>query len=168
MKSNLVDDHDPALIPKKFWAHVKSTSNSTRIPNCVNYGGRFRNNEADQAELFNRYFYDQFTTPSKYDIPINYIGDNLSIFSKFEISRSTIIRFLKNLDTSKAPGPDGIHGKVLKSCATAIAYPLYLIFNKSFQTGSIPDEWKLANVVPVFKKVIKHLWRITDPFLLRR
>ena len=140
-----------------FWAHVKSTSNSNRIPKCVNYGGRFRTNETDQAELFNGYFYDQFTTPSNYNIPINYIGDNLSIFSKFEISISTIRSFLKKLDTNKAPGPDGIHGKVLKNCAIAIAYPLYLIFNKSFQTGYIPDEWKLANVVPVFKKGEKTL-----------
>ena len=81
----------------------------------------------------------------------------MSIFSNFEISISTIRSFLKKLDANKAPGPDGIHGKILKNCATSIAYPLYLIFNKSFQTGYIPNDWKLANVVPVFKKGEKTL-----------
>ena len=32
MRSNFEDKSDPGLISKKFWSHVKSTSNSTRIP----------------------------------------------------------------------------------------------------------------------------------------
>ena len=152
MKSTFNEDSDPALISKKFWTHVKFTSNSTRIPECVNYGGRFRTKEADQAELFNKFFSDQFSAPSNYDIPINYIGDKLSIFSKFEISRSSIIGFLRQQNPNKAPGPDGIHGYVLKNCAVSMSYPLFLIFNESFQTGYIPKQWKVANVVPVFKK----------------
>ena len=46
---------------------------------------------------------------------------------------------------------------MLKNCAASIAYPLYIIFNKSFHTGFIPNDWKLANVVPVFKKGDKAL-----------
>ena len=157
IKSSFNEDGDPSLIPKRFWNHVKATSNSTRIPECVSYGGRFRSKSLDQAELFNTYFYNQFSSPSKYDIPINYSGDQFSLFSKFEISISTIRTFIKNINVNKAPGPDGIHGKMLKNCAASIAYPLYIIFNKSFHTGFIPNDWKLANVVPVFKKGDKAL-----------
>ena len=32
MRNNLDDNDDPALISKKFWSHVKSTSNTSRIP----------------------------------------------------------------------------------------------------------------------------------------
>ena len=71
MRSTLRKEHDPTLIPKRFWSHVKSTSNSSRIPECVSYGGRFRNNAKDQSELFNAFFYDQFSSPSNYDIPVN-------------------------------------------------------------------------------------------------
>ena len=36
MRSNLDDeDGDPAIISKKFWSHVKATSNSSRIPETV-------------------------------------------------------------------------------------------------------------------------------------
>ena len=59
---------------------------------------------------------------------------------------------LNNINPNKAPGPDGIHGKVLKNCATSIAQPLSILFNLSYRTGQIPNEWKSANVVPVFKK----------------
>jgi len=36
--------------------------------------------------------------------------------------------------------------------AGGIAFPVSIIFNLSLQTGDIPDIWKLASVVPVFKK----------------
>ena len=54
--SNFSDEDDPALISKRFWSHVKSTSKSSRIPGTVNYNGRFRNNPKDQAKLFNEFF----------------------------------------------------------------------------------------------------------------
>ena len=60
--------------------------------------------------------------------------------------------FLNKLNTNKCSGPDGIHGKILKNSSSSLAYPLSQLFNTSFRTGIIPDEWKLANIVPVHKK----------------
>ena len=147
MRNNFDDQDDPALISKKFWSHVKSTSNTSRIPETVNYGSQYRNSPGDQAELFNQFFVDQFTSPSKYDIDIDYQGD-----TDFNIDQNSVYFLLKTMNANKALGPDGIHGKILKNCATSLAYPLSLIFNTSFKTGAIPSEWKVANVVPVFKK----------------
>ena len=149
MRSNFEDENDTSLIPKKFWSHVKSTSNSSRIPETVSYNGRFRSNPKDQGELFNKFFFEQFSDPSQYNIDINFQNDTRS---EFKISTFGIMKLLKNINTNKAPGPDGIHGKVLKMCSKTIAYPLTLLFNLSFKSGYIPSEWKVANIVPVFKK----------------
>ena len=54
-------------------------------------------------------------------------------------------------------GPDGIHGHILKNCASSISYPLSLIFTTSYNISQIPREWKLAHVVPVHKKGDKSL-----------
>ena len=54
------------------------------------------------------------------------------------------------MNANKAAGPDGIHGKLLKFCASSIAKPLSIIYNKCFKSGTIPDIWKLGNIVPVF------------------
>ena len=64
---------------------------------------------------------------------------------------------LKSSNVNKACGPDGICGRILKNCAGSLAYPLSLIYKLSYNTGIIPQEWKMANVVPVFKKGSKHL-----------
>ncbi|CAM4509567.1 unnamed protein product [Lepidochelys kempii] len=49
-------------------------------------------------------------------------------------------------------GPDELHPRVLKELAAVIAEPLAIIFENSWRTGEVPDDWKKANVVPIFKK----------------
>ncbi|CAM5082384.1 unnamed protein product [Natator depressus] len=49
-------------------------------------------------------------------------------------------------------GPDALHPRVLKELADVIAEPLAIIFENSWRSGEVPDDWKKANVVPIFKK----------------
>uniref|UniRef100_A0A8B9Q7B9 Reverse transcriptase domain-containing protein n=1 Tax=Apteryx owenii TaxID=8824 RepID=A0A8B9Q7B9_APTOW len=60
--------------------------------------------------------------------------------------------YLSKLDTHKSMGPDGIHPRVLRELADVIAKPLSIIFERSWRTGEVPEDWKKANVTPVFKK----------------
>ena len=150
LRLNVEDDSDPSLISKNFWKHVKSKSKSTRIPETVWYENCFRTDPRDQANLFNKFFSDQFSEDSKYDIDI--AMNNNKSFMNLEFHELDVQLLLKNINPGKASGPDGIHGIVLKNCATALAKPLTKMFNISFVTGCIPDEWKLASVVPVHKK----------------
>ncbi|CAM4525174.1 unnamed protein product [Lepidochelys olivacea] len=49
-------------------------------------------------------------------------------------------------------GPDALHLRVLKELADVIAEPLAIIFENSWRSGEVPDNWKKANVMPIFKK----------------
>ena len=40
----------------------------------------------------------------------------------------------------------------MKNCSESLAYHLSLILKLSYNTGNLPKEWKLANVVPIHKK----------------
>ena len=146
---NVINDDDPALIKKKFWSFYKSTSNSTRIPETMSYGSKVRSNNKDVACLFNQYFSDQFSLPSKYDIDIDFTDDP---FSDLQLDEKKIFDLLKRTNVNKATGPDGINGKLVKFCARGLSKPLVIIFNKIFKSGTIPNKWKLANIVPVVKK----------------
>ena len=149
MRDNLYNNEDPALITKKFWSHVKSFSKSHRLPECMHLNDTFRNSPKDKAELFNNYFYQQFSTPSRYDIDIDWSNDQLF---DIDFSPERIINLLKEVNPNKANGPDGIHGQVLKHCARSLAHPLSVIFTLSYNSGCVPKDWRSANVVPVFKK----------------
>ncbi|CAM4623734.1 unnamed protein product [Caretta caretta] len=49
-------------------------------------------------------------------------------------------------------GPDALHPRVLKELTDVITEPLAIIFENSWQLGEVPDDWKKANAVPIFKK----------------
>ncbi|PKU43589.1 rna-directed dna polymerase from mobile element jockey-like [Limosa lapponica baueri] len=49
-------------------------------------------------------------------------------------------------------GPDGIHPRVLRELAEVLAEPLSIIYQQSWQTGVVPADWRLANVMPIHKK----------------
>ena len=49
-------------------------------------------------------------------------------------------------------GPDGMHLQVLRKLVEIIARPLSIIFGKLWVMGEVPEDWRKANVTPVFKK----------------
>ena len=74
-----------------------------------------------------------------------------------EIQVEGIEKLLKNLDPSKATGPDQIPARILKQFATEFAPHLTTIFNVSLSKGDVPEDWRHANVIPIFKKGDKYL-----------
>ena len=62
-------------------------------------------------------------------------------------------KIVKNLDLSKASGPDCIAVVVLKNCEPELSYILAEPFNKCLQESYFPDCWKASSVVPVFKNI---------------
>ena len=59
---------------------------------------------------------------------------------------------IAKLQTGKAVGPSSIPISILKILKSELAGPLQVIFNTSFLTRIVPDKFKLARVIPVFKK----------------
>ncbi|PKU38337.1 rna-directed dna polymerase from mobile element jockey-like [Limosa lapponica baueri] len=60
--------------------------------------------------------------------------------------------FLMHLDTHKSMGPNGIHPRVRRELAGELIKPLSIIYQQSWSTGEVPDDWRVASVTPIYKK----------------
>ena len=143
MRANL-DAQNRNNLTKKFWSYVKSTSNL-----LVFQKGKTSYDPKTKADMFNELFYNQFSEASEYDINITFDTDS-TFDIDFNVARVRDV--ISKLDSNKAQGPDNIHGLILKKCAYVLTKPLSLIYTVIYNTGILPEEWKLSNVVPVFKK----------------
>ena len=67
------------------------------------------------------------------------------------ITNAMVYNKLKDLDPNKSFGPDEIHPKMLIEIADYVAEPLAIIMNKTLENGTLPDDWKMAHVTPIYK-----------------
>ena len=76
-------------------------------------------------------------------------------FTQIIITETEVIDILKILKLNKATGPDCISNRKL-TCNT-VCVPLTKLFNLSLKNLIFPELWKMAHVMPLFKKGEKSL-----------
>ena len=87
----------------------------------------------------------------------SYLGqtvENNFIFCR--VTPELVLDISQKMKSKLSCGPDNISSKLLKSIIPIIIQPFYHLFNLSFQTGYIPQQFKTAKVVPVYKSGDEH------------
>ena len=79
------------------------------------------------------------------------------------ITVSGIEKLVKQLNPTKASGPDNISPRVLKEVASEIAPSLILIYRASMKSGTVPKDWKSARRHPYSRKGNDTSLKITGP-----
>lgn len=110
----------------------------------------YRNSNTHIANLFNEYFVSIFSSDS--DVAIEHC-DRLHNVTEFEniTLLEEFVAVIMDLN-DKAHSPDGISVRLLKETAVQIAPSLCSLFNKSLRIGMLTDDWKLVNMVSVYKR----------------
>jgi len=68
------------------------------------------------------------------------------------IQEEEVNDLLCHLDAYKCMGPDGIQTRVLRELAEKLAKPISVIYQQSWLTGEVPDDWRITKVTPTYKK----------------
>ena len=151
--------NDVKANPKKFWNYInKKTKHGSQLGDLIGDDGSFCDTDLSKATTLNNHFAKAFTIEDSSNIPEPQPKNTTSSIHEILITEKCVLTNLNNLKTNKSMGPDGIPAVLLKNTAASISIPLTMIFNKSLSDGKLPKMWKLANVIPIFKKGIK-----TDP-----
>jgi hypothetical protein len=106
------------------------------------------------ANKFNKYFAEIGLTLANKHKDVNLPWKNPDCLKSFKFKSPTnkfILKKLKNLPTKSNLDILGFDTKLLKISAYYICDSLCTLINTSLVTGSVPDDWKLARVTPIYK-----------------
>ena len=140
---------------KKFWSFAKSLKKDAFGINSLRENEILKTDTLDKANICNRQFESAFTREADTEIPSKGTSP-FTPMGEITVDPKGVLKLLNNLNMHKASGPDGLSARVLKECSSEISLMLALIYNESLAQGTVPDNWRQANVAPVFKKGEKY------------
>jgi len=80
------------------------------------------------------------------------IKESIKTMFSFPVTESEVKKVEKGLTNKLSAGIDEMPDYVVKQCITLLKKSLANIYNASLETGTFPDQLKIAKVVPFYKK----------------
>ena len=130
---------------KSFWRYVRSkTKTKSSIGDIENNDGTLNSDCLSKAEILNSFFSSVFVTENATDIPdlpdrnFNDELRDIVVTPKQVEKQKQLFKF----NSSKSPGQDQMHPRVLKELSPIVSETLAALFNKSISIGRLPKQWK--------------------------
>lgn len=138
---------------RAFWSYVNSKITTREsVCNLTKPDGSKTETDQEKAEVLQDFFSSVFTKEDLQDIPLPSDVEFDTPLDDIQITSGDVFELLRRLKPNKSPGPDNIHPRLLKELADVLALPISLLFQKSLESKQLPQDWKSANVTPIFKK----------------
>jgi hypothetical protein len=136
---------------KKFWGYIKALKRDNSGTSPLKKDGVLITDAKGKANIMNDQYASVFTKEDTASVPNLGPCPNKKI-QPLEISPKGVELLLSGLNPSKAAGPDSLHPRFLKEVSKELTPLLARLFQKSLEEGSVPVQWRTANVTPIFKK----------------
>ena len=152
---------------KETWTQIKhlinKNNNKCDFPKIINSkDGHELNCEESIANSFNAYFSNVGSNladnmPAISGNALQYLNESkvkppVGSLLLHPTTTDEILKTVKALKNKSSCGTDHISPKLIKCCIYSIIDPLKSIINASLETGQFPEAFKLAKVIPVYKK----------------
>lgn len=142
---------------KRFWSYIKhQKQDSSGVSPLKGPDGLLHSDTVSKAEILNNQFHSVYTKEDLADMPSKGDSPHPSM-NNIRIGRSGVCKLLKGLNVHKATGPDTIPARFLQDFAPELTPIMTKLFQLSLDTGKVPDDWREASIVPIFKKGERHL-----------
>lgn len=139
-----IESHLPNNNPRQVWQGIRSmtnhrgsvvTSSNSSVPLAEELNSFFARFETQQHTACKSQ-----PTPTPAPSP------------PLPVAEHDVRQVLRAVNSRKATGPDGVPGKVLKTCADQLSRVFINIFNLSLSQAAVPACLKSSTIIPVPKK----------------
>ena len=136
---------------KRFYSYLKSLRSGSSGIAPLKVNGHLVSHSEGKAAALNDQFVSVFSEDTGAPIPDLGPSPHADL-PDIQISPDGVRKLLSNILPHKAAGPDEIHARVLKELHEPLAPILGDLFQRSLDSGEVPEDWRQANVAPAFKK----------------
>ena len=136
---------------KRFYSYLKSLRSETSGIAPLKVNGKLISNSEGKATALNNQFVSVFSQDTGAPVPDLGPSSHADL-PPIHVSPEGVCKLLSKILPHKAAGPDEIHARVLRELHSPLAPVLSDLFQRSLDSGEVPEDWKEANVAPVFKK----------------
>ncbi|CAM4537371.1 unnamed protein product [Lepidochelys kempii] len=137
---------------KRFYNHInKKQKKKEEVGPLNSEDGVEVKDNLGLAQYLNKYFASVFNEANE-ELRDNGRITNGNEDMEIDITTSEGESKLEQLNGTKLGAPDDLHPRILKELAHEIASLLARIFNESVNSAVVPFDWRIANIVPIFKK----------------
>ena len=139
--------------PRSFYKYVNSKKSNRENVGPLKCNNVIIDDDKNMADVLNNFFGSVFVKEDLNNVPEPMkINDTVPNLESLDITAEKVKKKLENVKKFSAPGPDGINPFIVNELSDELCTPLAMIFQKSLEEGYVPDDWKCANVTPIFKK----------------
>ena len=115
--------------------------------------GNLLTTDEDKAKLLSEYFASVYTIDNGITLPFqSRLSPNTLGINDLPISSLRVKKILSKLKYNSAAGPDQLPPIFYRNTASAIDFPLSVLFRSFLDIRDLPDEWRQAIITPKFKK----------------
>lgn len=137
--------------PKEFWKYVKMDGGYDKYPSEMHWDCRVAKSKSEIVDLFADYF-ESLYVPDDETWDFDDIYAPVDGAEDIQVSLFDIEAAIHSLDWNSGAGPDELKPLVIKMCASTVAWPIWLLYQKSFDVGKIADALKISRIVAVHKR----------------
>ena len=137
--------------PKSFFSYINAGRKMRNKIGPLKAEGEIVVDPKRQANVPNAQYASVFTK-SAGEIPTKMRPAGIQDIVEVCLDEVRVKTTIERLKEQSAPGPDAIPNKLIKETMLEIAKPLSILFNKSLRERKIPDEWRVSNITPIYKK----------------
>ena len=141
---------------KLFYKYISSKRRTREnLHSLLDETGNMTTEDKEKADVLNAFFTSVFKSQTSYP-QVSPLSDLAALAREHTkpptIQDETARDLLLQLNCHKSMGLDEIHPRVLRELVDVIAKPLSIIYQCSLLTVEVPEDWRLANVPPIYKK----------------